>query len=458
MAPAYTGPAASTAAAEAEPFFAVPAGDAEDAYAAVPDSTAVPGQRLRRSAAKQVKLEEEEEYTFSDMEEDSEPDAGALSDDSDDSCGFYQRRGPSRGQPRRSSARRRAVPVETLVSGRAKRQRHSRAEDPDMLNTEEAITAALDESADELPAVRSRPRMAAAPASAEPAAAAPAAAPAVQPAASLAAPAAAGLPPAVTQQLAATTAPALPPLPLPLPAMPLSAMAFPPMPLPLPSKPAKGGRGRGRPSKAQQASMLATPALPMPFGVSALHPLASMLQAAAVQAAHMNAKLMMRPPAKQAAAAFQAAAMQAAMQQAKPAAAQPANKLEPVAAAAAGPAAAGNAVKAEALVGSPHVAAAAAAGAGGAAAAANPAHQPQQAAGPSLLLPSAAERRTANTYGEKLAGTSARPRGSCVDVLYGCAKCRYLRAGCGTCRSREPAFTRRRLRWKPDKGRYQTGG
>ncbi|KAL4448340.1 hypothetical protein ABPG75_005559 [Micractinium tetrahymenae] len=44
-----------------------------------------------------------------------------------------------------------------------------------------------------------------------------------------------------------------------------------------------------------------------------------------------------------------------------------------------------------------------------------------------------------------------------VDVLYGCAKCRYLRGGCNTCRAREPAFTRPRMRWKPAQGHYQIG-
>lgn len=44
-----------------------------------------------------------------------------------------------------------------------------------------------------------------------------------------------------------------------------------------------------------------------------------------------------------------------------------------------------------------------------------------------------------------------------MDVLYGCPKCRYLRGGCNTCRAREPATTRPRMRWKPAKGHPQTG-
>ncbi|PSC70309.1 lysine-specific demethylase JMJ16 [Micractinium conductrix] len=44
-----------------------------------------------------------------------------------------------------------------------------------------------------------------------------------------------------------------------------------------------------------------------------------------------------------------------------------------------------------------------------------------------------------------------------VDVLYGCAKCRYLRSGCTACRTRDPAFTRPRMRWKPDQGHHQRG-
>jgi hypothetical protein len=42
------------------------------------------------------------------------------------------------------------------------------------------------------------------------------------------------------------------------------------------------------------------------------------------------------------------------------------------------------------------------------------------------------------------------------DVLYGCAKCRYLRNGCSNCRGR-PAFLRPKLRWRPEEGRPQSG-
>lgn len=39
----------------------------------------------------------------------------------------------------------------------------------------------------------------------------------------------------------------------------------------------------------------------------------------------------------------------------------------------------------------------------------------------------------------------------------GCPKCKYLRFGCGSCRSRPPTWTRPRLRWRPAEGHHQAG-
>lgn len=43
-----------------------------------------------------------------------------------------------------------------------------------------------------------------------------------------------------------------------------------------------------------------------------------------------------------------------------------------------------------------------------------------------------------------------------LDVLLGCAKCRYSKSGCGTCRIR-PTMWKKKVRWHPGEGRQQDG-
>lgn len=44
------------------------------------------------------------------------------------------------------------------------------------------------------------------------------------------------------------------------------------------------------------------------------------------------------------------------------------------------------------------------------------------------------------------------------DLLYGCTKCRYLRAGCTSCRHKPSMERDAKIRWRPEKGRPQLVG
>ncbi|KAL4433266.1 hypothetical protein ABPG77_003314 [Micractinium sp. CCAP 211/92] len=486
-------------------------------------------------------------YSLDDEDEDSEEDAGARDDDSEEESG--RRRGRGGGSSRRRAARPR--PQEGVASARPKRQRHTRPIDPDMLDTDAALTAAFGEAPGwaaagmgvvGAPRTRSRATPVAsmptalAADSAVPAGAAAAAAeqspaallpplpapaqaspdqdgaPAIPPLAPVqrhelptaapAAPAATAAAaqakpqPAVSEFSAASPPrlagpPALGGLPLPTmqaSAVPAAAEAALPTPMPLPPLPAAASAGGS--TTGSCPFLPAALAVPLPVASSVPGLAAPLLPLAGAQGS-VGASLALpaMPTGFAGAAAFQAAQQAAAVRskvaatageqpqvaaQAEKAAASPAQPLLAARTAALFPAQVAAlqvagvalraaparvehaAVKAEPLSAPPTAQQASALPASAAAAPATTTLPPLRTAGVAgaAALHGPVWPAVAPTVGPPAGNGSGRAP---VDVLYGCAKCRYLRGGCNTCRAREPAFTRPRMRWKPDQGHYQIG-
>lgn len=88
-------------------------------------------------------------------------------------------------------------------------------------------------------------------------------------------------------------------------------------------------------------------------------------------------------------------------------------------------------------------------------AAGSPGPDPAAAAVPSAKRSAASTRATHPAPKRQRANAISQGKKFQEDYLYGCGKCRYLKGGCGTCRSRPPTFTRPYARWNPSQGHHQ---